>query len=432
MIETWKLQLKRLNNSGFFSILVSSVFSKVIAFLSVIVLARILSKENYGIYSYAINAMTMLYIFNDFGASQAALQYLTEAQNSKQRQQVILKFALKIGGIGSIFSGVLILLSPLFYPYEIVEAKYLTPILFLIPLLNNVNAFISIVLRANFETKKYAFYELIKTFLNYFFLILLSINFGLKGAIISQYIYTIIGLVIGVKFTKNLMGKFYQAGEFKKEEKKSFMKFSLTTQISATMNSMLLNIDIFIIGMVLASSEAVALYKVASTIPMALSFLPTCVITYVLPYFVKHNGELRWLKENHSKMIKFGFIGYGIMTFVLILSAKLIFGILYTHEYDEAIITFKILMMGFFFSATFKIPTSNILYAMRKLKYNLIVTITSVLFNFIFIVLFIHLFGMNGAAITTTTINILSAILLLFYMKKTMKEEGEKNEERVS
>lgn len=430
-IEKLREQMMKLNKTGFFSIFISNVFSKVIALLGGIILVRILSKEDYGIYGYVINAMTMLYLLNDFGASNATLQHLTEERENKEKQKSIVKYSLKISIISSVFSGVLILLSPLFYPFKIEEARDLTPILFIVPMITNINNFIAVILRSNLENRKYAILELSKTILNYIFLLLLSFLLGMKGAIVSQYFYLIGALIIGIFLSHKTIGNFSKSEELKKEEKKQFLKYSLTTQINSTLSALLLNIDLFIIGICIGSSEAVALYKVASTIPMALSFLPTCVIIYVLPYFVKHNNDSKWLKENHSKMIKLGFMGYGIMTLILILGAKLIFNLFYTHEYDEAINTFRILMIGFFFSATIKIPTANILYAMRKLKYNLIVTIISVLFNFIFNILFIHLFGINGAAITTTAINIFTSILLLFYMKKTMKEGEQKNEENV-
>ena len=169
--------LKKLTKTGFFSIFMSNVFAKVIAFLGNIVIVRILSKNDYGVYAYAINAMTILYIFNDFGASTAALQNLTEEKDNKEKQKIILKYALKIGFIGSLFSGLLILLSPLFYPYEIVEAKYYTPILFLVPLFSNINAFITVVFRANLENTKFAIFNLCHFIFNYIFLIVLSLKY---------------------------------------------------------------------------------------------------------------------------------------------------------------------------------------------------------------------------------------------------------------
>lgn len=429
-IDLIKNKIGKLKNTGFFSVFISNIFAKVIAFLGNIVIVRILSKNDYGVYSYAINAMTILYIFNDFGASNAALQNLTEAKEDKEKKKMIFKYALKIGMIGSVFSGLLILMSPLFYPFEIVEAKYYTPILFLIPLFTNINAFISVALRANLENKKFAIINFSKTAFNYVFLIILSIIGGIKGAIISQYCYTILELFLGVFLARDVIGKIDSKQEMEKKEKKEFLKYALSTQVNSTLSSILLNIDIFLIGIMIANSEIVATYKVATTIPMALAFLPNCVIIYVLPYFVMHNKDYSWIRKNYYKLIKYGGIVYGIITIICCISSSFIFYVLYGDAYNEAIITFIILMIGFFFSATFKIPTNNILYSMRKLKINLIVTISSAILNLISNIIFIKLIGMNGAALTTTLINVFSSVVLMCYAKKVLpKGEKIENEE---
>ena len=243
MIKEIKLKICMLKETGFFSIFVSTIFSKIIAFFGNVIIARIFCKNDYGIYSYVINAITMLYIFNDFGSSNAALQFLTEERNNINKQKKIIKYALKVGLSGALFSGILILLSPLFYPFEIIEAKYYTPILCLIPLLTNVNSFISIILRANLENKKYAFLEFSKTFLNYLFLIFMSLKFGIMGAILSQYCYTFIALILGIMLLKNIIGSFEKTNSLQKSEKKVFIKYSISTQLNNTLNSILLNID---------------------------------------------------------------------------------------------------------------------------------------------------------------------------------------------
>lgn len=427
-----KSKFKKLCDTGFFSIFVSNVFSKVIALLGGIVLVRILSQKDYGIYAYAINAMTILYLLNDFGASTAALQYLTESRENKNRQKLIIKFAFKIGFIGACFSGCLILLSPIFYPFQIQEAKNLTPILCMVPILNNISLFISAILRANLKNNRYAIIELSKTFFNYVSLIICSIFFGLIGAIISQYIYIILGLVLGIILSRDVIGNTNNKNEsLSKKDKKEFINFSITTQLNSTISGILLNIDIFLIGIVIGTSTSVALYKVASTIPMALSFLPTCVMIYILPYFIMHKDDFQWIKKTYKKLIKYGMLGYGFISFCFIVFAKVLFEILYTDIYNEAILPFQILIIGFFFSATFKIPTNNIIYSMRKVKINLIFTVISAISNFVLNIFFIKKWGITGAAITTTIINIVSSILLMIYVKKIIKD-GERNEKNNS
>ena len=426
IIKKIKEKIVKLRETGFFSIFLSNVFAKVVAFLGNIIIVRILSKNDYGVYAYAINALTMLYIFNDFGASSSALQSLTEQKDNKEKQRAILRYALKIGITGSMFSGLLILMSPIFYPFEVIEAKYYTPILFLIPLFTNVNAFISVVLRANLETKKFAIFNFSTTAFNYMFLIFFSSKFGIIGAIISQYCYTILGCILGLYLSKNVLGNIFNGIKMTKNEKSPVFKYAISTQLNNTIGSILLNVDIFLIGLMLANPEIVATYKVATTFPMALDFLPNCVMIYVLPFFILHNKDLQWIKRNYTKLIKYGAIIFGALTLSICLFSKAIFNILYGDQYNNAILTFNILMIGFFFSATFKIPSNNILYSMRKIKTNLIVTISSVILNFIFNIILINLIGMNGAAITTMVVNIFASLILIYYVRRVLNTEENK------
>ncbi len=420
-----KQKIEKLKETGFFSIFLSNILAKVVVFLGNIVVVRILSKNEYGIYAYVINTFSMLYILDDFGASSAALQYITEQKENKQKQQAILKYAIKLGLIGSAISGLLILISPLFFPFKIVEAKYLVPILCLIPIFSIVKGLLSVVLRANFENKKYALLNLTETISSYLFLIPLCFFFGVKGAILSRYCYTIVALILGIYLTRNLIKKDNKQNQLDKGEKKSFNQYALATQLNSAISSLLIYIDTFMVGLILSTSKSVASYKVASTIPAALSFLPTCVVVYVLPYFVANNKNKEWLKSRYYKLIQYGMLGYGLFTIGLIVFSKVIFNILYTQTYQEAILPFCILMVGFFFSATLKIPTNNILCAMKKLKSNLVITILSGILNALLNVIFIQKYGIVGAALTTTFTNIFSSIIGLFLARKAMIEVKE-------
>ena len=59
----------KLFETGFFHVFGSNIINQVIAFLSGIILVRILSKAEYGIYSYAYNIINFFLVFNGFGGS---------------------------------------------------------------------------------------------------------------------------------------------------------------------------------------------------------------------------------------------------------------------------------------------------------------------------------------------------------------------------
>ena len=166
-----KRKIDKLNKTGFFSIFMATVFSKVVTLLGGVVLVRVLSKEDYGLYAYIHNCYSMLFLLNDFGMASASLQFMTENFKNEKKQTAILKYSLKLSLISAIAVGILILFSPLFYPYTMEEAKKNTPMLFLVPLITIISGIMSIILRANFENKKYSKLQIFSTAATYIVLI---------------------------------------------------------------------------------------------------------------------------------------------------------------------------------------------------------------------------------------------------------------------
>lgn len=424
-----KRKIDKLNKTGFFSIFMATVFSKVITLLGGVVLVRVLSKEDYGLYAYIHNCYSMLFLLNDFGMASASLQFMTENFKNEKKQTAILKYSLKLSLISAIAVGILILFSPLFYPYTMEEAKKITPMLFLVPLITIISGIMSIILRANFENKKYSKLQIFNTAATYIVLISFSLIWGIQGAIFSPYIYGIIILIYSAYLTYKYLIRIRKKEAYilEKSEKKSFLKYAFATQLNNTIGGLMLIIDTFLIGIIIAEPEAIATYNVGSKLPHALTFLSTCIAIYIVPHFIKHNKDTKWIKRNFHSLLKYSIIGFGIICLLLILFSKLIFMILFGEQYYDGIPIYIILMIGLFFTSALKTPCSNILNSLKKIKINIITNIICLIVNFISNIYFIKIIGVNGAAITTTVTNIVISITYVIYLNRYLnKMEGEK------
>ena len=308
-------------------------------------------------------------------------------------------------------------MSPLVYPYSLVDSDKLATMLFLIPFLATFSEIFSSILRANLQNKKYGILQIFMTLAHYIPLIILSLIFGLTGAILSQYFYFTTVIFFSIYLCWPYLKKIKNKSKLNRPEKKQFLKYSLVTQINSTIGGLLLIIDTFLIGLLIANEEILATYNVAAKIPHVLAFLPSCVIIYALPYFVRNNKNIDWIKLNYRRLLIIGSIIYGIITLGLVMLSKPIFIFLFGHQYLDAIPTFIVLMIGFFFSSTFKTPSINILNSMKKLKFNFYINVISIVINFISNIIFIRIFGYIGAAITTTMINIISSLAYFIYIK---------------
>ncbi len=428
--ENIKDKIKKLRKTGFFSIFISTVFSKVVTLLGSIVLVRILPKNDYGVYSYINNCFTMLFIFNDLGISSATLQYLTESIENKERQREIIKYSIKSCLIVSLVTCLLVLFSPYFYPYTMDEARILTPMLFLVPMIMIIYGLLSMILRANFDNRRYGKLQIFITLSTYIVLIIASIIWGIRGAILSHYVYSSLILMYSVFLTYKYLPKKTKDdknnSQLDKKEKRSFIKYALSLQFNNTIGGLLITIDTFLIGYLISVPEQIANYSVGSKLPYALNFLSSCIAIYILPYFIKNNKDANWLKRNFNRLIKYGIIGFAILCILLIAFSKLIFYILYGTEYYDSIPIYIILIIGLFFTSSLKTPCANILYGLRKVKINTITNISSLVINFVTNILFINWFGIIGAAITTTSINIVISLVYVIYLKRYINKTEEK------
>lgn len=411
---------KKLKKTGFFSIFISSIFSKVIVFLGGILLVRLLPQDEYANYTLIINAFSVLCLFGDFGSSAATLQFMTEERDNQSKAMAFLKYGLKIAISSACLSSLLIVLSSLFYPFKnSIVAKY-TAVLFIVPIITSVNGIISNVLRAKGENHKYSLLQFLTTIIHYLVIIPFTLLWGLFGSIISQYFYNFITFLVGIFISKKFINNLFDNTCINNDEKKSFLKLAIGSQVNNSIGNLLYTVDIFVIGLMIANNTDLAVYKVATIIPGALVFLPSCFIIYIFPYFIKNKKNKNWLASNLKLIIKYGSIIYGILTVVIIIFSKYIITILYGSNYIDAVIPFNILMVGFYFMSTVTMPTFNVIYSMRKVKINIFINLISIVLNAILNVILIYKFGIIGAALATALVKIIMAIISWIYVNKLL------------
>ena len=215
-----------------------------------------------------------------------------------------------------------------------------------------------------------------------------------------------------------------------KEEIKDFVKFSLTSAVSNLISQFILYIDTFIIGMLIINPNITANYKIATTIPLNLAFIPTSIITFIYPYFARRKDDIRWIKRNTYNLILGLFIINIFLCGSLIIFAPFIIKLLFGAEYLSSIYTFRILIVGFFIQSTFRIPFGNILVMVRKVDYNLFNSIVSGIANIILNIVLIREFNDVGAAYAKLLTFIISSIIGFILFKKYIKTTKELNLEK--
>ena len=181
-----------------------------------------------------------------------------------------------------------------------------------------------------------------------------------------------------------------------KEEASEFNRFSLVSMFNNGVSFLVYIIDVFLIGVITEDMNVLASYKTATLIPFALTFIPSTIMTFVYPYFANHQNVC--------------------ISLFLIFFSKLIVQICFGKEYLDCVSIFIVLAIGYFFTASLRIPGGNVLASLGKIKVNFYITVAMGLFNIIADVVLIYWMGSIGAAISTLSVFLLSGLVSNLYL----------------
>lgn len=415
------IKIKTLFRTGFFHIFGSSVINKIIAFLSSIVLIRILTKVEYGTFTYAWNIYSIVLIFNGMGIESGTLQLASEHSGDTD-------YANKVSGFGTRFGLrfnsilVIILLGiGLFAPLKIKAGRPLLCALCLLPIFQLLYNLTSSYLRAQKRNKEYAKLQVTNTILVFVVSAGCAFLFREMGMVVGHYIAYIVAYLVGLFVFRVPLLK--NNAEGVGDEKKALLKISFISMLNNGLSQLMYLLDVFVLGIVDPQETILASYKVATMIPAALTFIPLSLITYLYPYFAEHKNDGKWCL-NRYKQIVFGLGGFNLLlSAVLFFAAPLIIRILFGEQYLDAMPIFRLLAVNYFFSGTFRILSGNLLVTQRKLKFNLFVAVVSSLTNVLADYFFIQWWGSMGAALATMLVVLVSSILSTSYLIHTFRQK---------
>lgn len=414
MMEKIYKMFQKFRTTGFFDIFGSSVMVKIISFLSAIILVRIVSKQEYGIFTYSWNIYSILMLFSGFGATSAILQIACEYPNDYKERKKIYQYGCSFGTKVNIIFCLALILIGLFYPFKIKEASFMLCIMCLLPLVQYWNEYQSIYLRGERKNREYSLLNILSAFLVLVFSVAGAFLVREKGFVISRYLAFGILVFMGIKLWRVPLS--FGRSQLSDEIKVSFRKIALISMVNIGLSQLLYLLDVFVLGAVVPDSAVIASYKVATTIPTALSFIPSSLATYIYPYFVEHREDKKWCLKRYFQILA----GMGVFNLILsgglILCAEPVVRIIYGEQYLDAVIPFRILSVSYFFSGTFRTIAGNLTVTQRKLGFNLFVAVFSGSVNIVADVILISQMGSVGAAYATLSVVILTSVLNVSYL----------------
>ncbi|MBE6055081.1 MAG: polysaccharide biosynthesis protein [Clostridium sartagoforme] len=411
-----KEEIKSILGKGLIQIFSANFINKIVQFMTVLFLTNIISVNEYGAFSYAQNTMNFALLLEGLGVTAGILQYSSVEKNNKEKYKFF-SFGIKIGFVFNFLVSILLIIYALFGPVAIESSRQYLFIMAFIPVLNITYNAIQAYLRASLRNKDFSRLTVFNTFIYFIATVSLSYLMGANGLILGMYIAYLSTVILGAYFIREDIMLFKFSKIDNKNEKVKFLKYSIVTVLSNAMSQILYLLDTQLIGVFTKDEAILASYKVATTIPFNITFIPLSLLIFAYPYFAQNKENKKWIKEKLSLLIK----GLGIVNLVItiggIVLAKPIFYFLFP-KYMDSISCFRILMIGYFISGTFRIPYGNILASLGDVRANLINAIFSGVANIILDIVLIINYGSIGAAYATLIVFIVSSIIHHIFIKR--------------
>jgi len=406
--------------NGFFHIFSANVINKIIQFGISVIIVRVITKEAFGMWSYANNILSFFLLVEGLGVVPGLLQFASSSK-TKEEKLSYLKYALLVGILFNLGLAIAILLFTTFFQLPVRGSTEILRYLFLIPLVHVFFNILQIFLRSDLRNKQFSIVTVINTLTFFFGVLIGGYLFDILGIVCGRYLSYIISSFIALWFVKDYYKIFMNVKIPNKEQRQDFLKFSIVSMLTNTMLQMLYLIDTFLIGIIIQSGTVVASYKTATLIPFALNFIPLSVMTFAYPYFAKHKDDKNLVKNYFLKLQKYLLLFNLVISILLIVFAPFVIRVIFGPEYLDSVLPFRILSFGYLIAGTFKIPAGNIIASLKKIKVRFYSSIISGGANIVLDIILIKNYGSVGAAVATVAVSVISSFVYNIYLRKYLK-----------
>ena len=388
---------KSLFKGGFFDIVGAGTLNKAIATIMSIVLVRVLSKYDYGVYSYAFNIASFFIIFNGLGATSAALQLCCESYDNEDRERRLYAYAYRVSYVVGVLCLLLVLCVAFFAPLSIPASGSILALYCAYPLLQQLFEMKTIMLRVHLQNRIYALAMNLQTILTCVFSIAGALLFGAPGLAVGQSLAFLLAYVwLCYRFPFD--GKYLLSSSLSHSDVMQFWKVSLISAFNNGVSQAFTLLGTMFIGMLTLDELAVSSYRVATTIPFALLFFPNAIATYIYPHFVRHKDNREWTLKSYCLVTLGSGLLMACITLFFILFARPVIVLIFGEQYLDAVSVMRLTMVGFFITAAFRTPAVNLLVTQRKLVINSVIGVIQIVACVVSSMILIPMYGMMGAA----------------------------------
>jgi len=399
---------------GGFHVFWGVVVSTLVSAAGVIVLARVLQPQNYGLYTIALAAPNLIGTFRDWGMNSAMIKYT--AQYSAEEKIDRARGILFSGLVFEVTLGLALSFLSFFLSGFIANDIFRRPITALIQI-SSFSVLAGALLnaaQAGFTGREQLMPSSVTIVLAALFRSILSpvlvfLGLGVSGAVIGYTVGVLGGGTVG---TILLLEIFHSLGEKRAgsvggenwtvwKTMKSMFRYALPLSISSIFNSFLAQFYNFIIA-IYASNFIIGNYAVASNFTVLLTFFTVPIGTMLFPAFSKLDvaRDRETLKEIFQSSIKYSSLLVVPSTFALIALANPIVSVLFGEKYSSAPLFLALLAASYLLTLIGQLTTLNLISGQGETRLYLNLAIVNMVVGIVMAVFLVPTLGVIGLIMT--------------------------------
>jgi O-antigen/teichoic acid export membrane protein len=418
--------LKSFEQRGGIHIFVSTIFLKAIQFILGVLIIRLLTKEDYGNLSFAFSITQLIVPFSGAGLYLSLLHFGPVQKRPEDRLKLFTHTIQRGFTTSLVLMALIVFFAVLFSERMPGAVIYLRLFSFYVLSYYLFYSLISL-LRIKKRNKAYAG-ALLGNSVLVFGLSLLGVFLGggpgYTIGFVSAPAITALLLLLTLKHRdKEKYGLFAPVGDLP-VRKWDYTKYGLYAGLGNIASQMAWQLDTIMIGILIAQSTEVAVYRAASLIPFSLIFIPSVFMQTDFVYIAEKFEQKKYLIAYYKKYLLIFALITAIVLGVWYAAGSWIVGI-FGPEYREALPLINILMINVFSTFLLRVPLGNMLAAVGKASWNSYSAFAMLFINLLLNLWLIPVYGVFGAAYATVSSiglsSLLNLVLFMIYLKQLDK-----------
>jgi O-antigen/teichoic acid export membrane protein len=365
-------------------VFLGGIFSRLLTYFTRVFIARYFGPEDYGLFSLGLAIVTFVGIFTLIGLPTGVQRYVPYFRSKNQERKVkgVLIFSLSAVTLISLFFATILIAAAPFISTNIFENKELENVIKIFALSIPFSSLTMVILSTfvGFKKIEYRIYieRIILNLLKLIFILLLGLlGYGALGIVFAYSMATALAFIIAFYLLESKL-------------------FSLRTMLQ----------PIYIKGIY---NAAIPTAQLQGLVVSSLGGLFLPVITEL--YAKGHKESIEIVSKTVTKWAVY--LNFPIFLILFFFSGQIL-NLIFGTEYLKGSLALSILALGFFMRA-FSFTPNSVLTMAKKTRVIFIISLTATLINILFNLVFIPRYGIQGAAIATTTTYIVNSFLLIGY-----------------